>query len=129
MTEPTLPRRKQLIVASAYYFFVLGALAAFFPYLPLLLRQRQMSVTEVGLILALLPLSRIVGPPIWGWIADTWRVRVYIMRMATLGTAVAVAFLGAILGLLDNRLGDGRHRGVSITPGAHGMAHRQNFAR
>lgn len=56
---------------SAFWFFYLAGLGVFFPYLSLYLRESAgLSGSEVGLVLAVLPLMGLLSQPFWGFVAD-----------------------------------------------------------
>lgn len=79
---------------SAFYFFTFGGLGALMPFLPLLLDARGLAPTEVGWIMLLSPVSTLVAPPLWGWLADTFQLRIALLRATGLGCAAgAGAFL------------------------------------
>lgn len=74
---------------SAYYFFTFGGMGALLPFLPLLLAGRGLSATEVAWVMLLGPAANLVAPPLWGWLADTFSVRLGLMRAAGVGCAAA----------------------------------------
>lgn len=81
---------------SAFYFFTFGGIGAVMPFLPILFKARGLSPTEVGWIMLLAPLSGLLVPPLFGWVADAWRARLALLRTAGVGCALgALAFLPA----------------------------------
>lgn len=58
------------IVLGATYFFYFGLLGIFAPYVGLFLDNRGFSSVQIGNLLALVALVRILGPNIWASIAD-----------------------------------------------------------
>lgn len=58
--------------AAGYYFFIFAALGALYPFLPLLLRSRDLTATQVGLVMVVFSLAKIFSPPLWGRLADQW---------------------------------------------------------
>lgn len=77
---------------SALYALSFGALGAIYPYLALELRSAGASALVLVLALSAAPVSRLVGGPLWGALADRFRVE---GRLLVLGAALAL--LGAIL--------------------------------
>lgn len=67
-----------------YYFFV----GAFVPYWGLYLTAESFSPADIGILMSLFQLSRIIAPNLWGWLADHTRQRVRWIRMT--------AFLGLL---------------------------------
>lgn len=67
-----------------YYFFV----GAFVPYWGLYLTAESFSPADIGILMSLFQLSRIVAPNLWGWLADHTRQRVRWIRVT--------AFLGLL---------------------------------
>jgi PPP family 3-phenylpropionic acid transporter len=65
-----------------YYFFV----GAFVPYWGLYLQSEKFSATDIGILMSLFQISRIIAPNFWGWLADHTAKRVVWIRLT--------AFLG-----------------------------------
>jgi PPP family 3-phenylpropionic acid transporter len=76
----------------AYYAFM-GTLTT---YAPLYFAAHGMSAAEVGVLMSLVQVMRIVGPTLWGWVADHSSRRVLVLRMTALGALAA--FSGIALG-------------------------------
>ncbi|MCK5726357.1 MAG: MFS transporter [Thiotrichaceae bacterium] len=55
---------------SSYYFFYFAALGAFVPYWSVYLEQLDYSASEIGELMAIFMLGKLVAPIIWGWIVD-----------------------------------------------------------
>lgn len=72
-----------LLPLRAFYFFSFGALGALFPFLPLLLEDRGLSASQISWIMALLPVSGLFVPPLWGSLADALQARVPLLRLAS----------------------------------------------
>lgn len=81
---------------STFYFFYFAALGALLPYLGVYLRDIGMSPREIGDLMAILMLSRIIAPYLWAWIADHKGKRMRIVRIASL--LAAIGFGGIFLG-------------------------------
>jgi MFS transporter, PPP family, 3-phenylpropionic acid transporter len=67
-----------------YYFFV----GAFVPYWGLYLQSEQFSAADIGILMSLFQISRIVAPNLWGWLADHTKQRVVWIKLT--------AFLGLL---------------------------------
>ena len=55
---------------SGFYFFYFATIGALIPYWGSYLKSINFSASEIGQLIALMLLSRIVAPNIWRWIAD-----------------------------------------------------------
>ncbi len=81
---------------SAFYFFYFAYLGAFAPFFALYLTSVGMSAVEIGVLMALPQLTRILAPHLWGWLADHTGRRIGVVRVS--GAAGMVAFLGVFAG-------------------------------
>jgi PPP family 3-phenylpropionic acid transporter len=73
---------------AGVYFFYFAYLGAFAPYFSLYLSASGVAVAEIGVIMALPQLVRIVAPHLWGWLADRGGRR---LRVARIGTVIGTA--------------------------------------
>lgn len=81
---------------SAFYFFYFAYLGAFAPFFALYLTSVGMNAVEIGVLMALPQLTRIVAPHLWGWLADHSGRRIAIVQAS--GAAGTLAFLGVFAG-------------------------------
>lgn len=81
---------------SAFYFFYFAYLGAFAPFFALYLTSVGMTAVEIGVLMALPQLTRILAPHLWGWLADHSGRRIGVVRVS--GAAGMVAFLGVFAG-------------------------------
>ena len=81
---------------AGFYFFYFAYIGAFAPFFSLYLEAAGMSAVEIGLLMALPQLTRIVAPHLWGWLADRGPSRLHIVRLT--GIAGLVCFLGVFAG-------------------------------
>jgi PPP family 3-phenylpropionic acid transporter len=81
---------------SAFYFFYFAYLGAFAPFFALYLTSVGMNAVEIGVLMALPQLTRILAPHLWGWLADHTGRRIGVVRIS--GAAGMVAFLGVFAG-------------------------------
>lgn len=81
---------------SGFYFFYFATLGALVPYWGLYLKSIGFTPVDIGVLMALLMLSRIVAPVIWAWIADHHAQRMRVVRIAALITVLA--FSGVFFG-------------------------------
>jgi PPP family 3-phenylpropionic acid transporter len=76
---------------SAFYFFYFAVLGALVPYWSVYLRSIGFDARQIGELMALLMLSRIVAPFVWGWIADHKGQRMTVVRLAALLATITYA--------------------------------------
>ncbi len=81
---------------SGFYFFYFASLGVFVPYWGLYLEWNHFSADEIGELTAIVLLTRVIAPYIWGWIADHKGKRMQIVRSASF--IAAIAFSGVLLG-------------------------------
>lgn len=81
---------------SSFYFFYFAYLGAFAPFFALYLNSVGMNAVEIGVLMALPQITRIVAPHLWGWLADRGGRRIGIVRAS--GAAGTVAFFGVFAG-------------------------------
>jgi len=76
---------------SGFYFFYFATLGALVPYWGLYLKSIGFTPLDIGMLMALLMISRIVAPVLWAWIADHRAQRMRVVRLAALLTLVTFA--------------------------------------
>lgn len=81
----SISARPALVLAYFTYFGVLGI---FVPYFALFLDGRGLNSAEIGLLLAIVTASRIVGPSVWAVIAERSGKPQYVMRVGALLAAI-----------------------------------------
>ena len=75
---------------------MLGGLGIWFPYYSLYLRENAgLSGTQVGWVLAMIPLAGIAAQPFWGQLADRTGSRTRVL--AAIGCAAVVGYMGVYL--------------------------------
>jgi PPP family 3-phenylpropionic acid transporter len=88
LPEGNLPR------LALVWFFCLGGLGLFFPFYSLYLHENAgLTGTQVGRVLAILPLIGIFAQPLWGQIADRTGSRSRVLAVLALGAALGYATL------------------------------------
>ncbi|MBI4756102.1 MAG: MFS transporter [Betaproteobacteria bacterium] len=80
---------------SAYYFFYFAFIGAFSPYFGLYLQALRFSAWDIGLVMSLMQVMRVVAPNLWGWLSDRTGARMPIVRLAAV--AAFAGFLGLFL--------------------------------
>ena len=84
-------------VGFAFFFFAYyGYVGVFSPYASLYFADRGMTAAQIGVLMSLMQVMRIVGPNLWGWVADHTQKRVAVLRITAL--AAVIAFTGMFFG-------------------------------
>ncbi|MHB8454867.1 MAG: MFS transporter [Acidiferrobacterales bacterium] len=74
---------------SGFYFFYFATLGVLMPYWGLYLRSEGFGARDIGSLMALFMVSRMIAPVAWGWLADHRDRRMAAVRLAALLTLVA----------------------------------------
>lgn len=82
---PALPRRE----LAGFYFFYFAYIGAFAPFFSVYLDAAGLSPVEIGVVMALPQVTRIVAPHLWGWLADASGRRVRLVRITALAGLVS----------------------------------------
>jgi PPP family 3-phenylpropionic acid transporter len=80
---------------SAFYFAYFAQVGAAAPYFSLYLASLGLAAAQIGVLLSLGQLTRVVGPSFWGWVADRTeqRARIISITLAFGGTCFAGFFV------------------------------------
>lgn len=81
---------------AQFYFWYFGFLGAFAPFWSLYLKAEGLSAAQIAILLATIPVTRVVGPTFWGWVADTRGARMPVVRFTTVATLIV--YLGVFAG-------------------------------
>lgn len=73
---------------SGFYLFYFASLGALVPFWGLYLQGRGFAPVEIGELMAVIMVTKLIAPNIWGWIADHSGLRMPIVRLASLLSAV-----------------------------------------
>lgn len=77
---------------SSFYLFYFASLGALVPYWGLYLKGEGFSALAIGELMALIMLTKVISPNVWGWIADHTGRRMAIVRLGAL--CAAISFIG-----------------------------------
>jgi MFS transporter, PPP family, 3-phenylpropionic acid transporter len=77
---------------AGFYFFYFAYLGAFAPFFTLYLDSVGMTAVQIGILMSMPQLTRIVAPHLWGWLADRGGSRLRVAQLA--GVAGTVAWIG-----------------------------------
>lgn len=74
---------------SAFLFAHYAHPGTFATYVSLFFAAKGMSAPQIGVLLSLMQVTRIIGPNLWGWVADRSGRRVAVLRATALGALLA----------------------------------------
>ncbi|HEX5360333.1 MAG TPA: MFS transporter [Fluviicoccus sp.] len=73
---------------SLFYFFYFAVLGGFMPYWSLYLDDLRFSAAQIGQLMAVGMLTRIIAPNFWGWLADSTGRRIELVRFGAVMVSV-----------------------------------------
>lgn len=78
---------------SGFYFFYFAVVGTAVPFLGLYLQSHQFSASEIGEIAAIMMVTRVIAPNIWGWLSDVSGQRLRVIRLGALLACVCFSGL------------------------------------
>lgn len=78
---------------SSFYLFYFATLGVLVPYWALYLKHLNFNAAEIGELMAILMLTKVVSPNVWGWIADHTGKRMQIVRIGSFLALVTFALV------------------------------------
>ncbi len=94
MTPTSTP--PQSLNFALFFFAYYGYVGVFSPYASLYFADKGIGAAQIGVLMSLMQVMRIVGPNLWGWVADHTSQRVQVLRLTSI--AAALAFCGIFWG-------------------------------
>jgi PPP family 3-phenylpropionic acid transporter len=88
-----LENRKLRLVFAAFYFAQYAALGIYIPYFPLYLKSLLLTGPQIGLVLALSPVTRFLFPAFWGLWADRVGHRRLLVVLSLVSSSAAFCLL------------------------------------
>ena len=90
------PRVRDASAVQGVYLTIGLAIAAFFPFLALYLRDAHgLDESQIGVVLAFMAAARMVANPLWGHLSDTRIGRLTALQVGLAGSAAAAFMLNA----------------------------------
>ncbi len=77
---------------AGFYFFYYAFVGMFSPYWSLYLKSIHFDAVEIGILMSIQPVMRMVATNVWGWLADHTGKRLLVVQMAA--TLSALFYLG-----------------------------------
>ena len=78
---------------SGFYFFYFAAVGCFLPYWALYLQSLGFNHSQIGLLMAILPATKVISPTLWGWLADHTGRNIALIRVSSCLTAASFALV------------------------------------
>lgn len=78
---------------SQFLFAYYSHAGAFATYVSLFFAARGMTAPQIGVLISLIQVLRIIGPNLWGWLADVTGKRVAVLRATVVGAMLATCGL------------------------------------
>jgi len=76
---------------SGFYLIYFASLGALMPYWGIYLQSQDFSPRQIGELMAVIMLTKVIAPNLWGWLADRSGQRMRIVRLASLLSWLAFA--------------------------------------
>ena len=76
---------------AAWYFFYFAFVGAFAPYFTLYLQDIGLSAWDIGVLMSVPQVMRLLAPNLWGWLADHTGRRALIVQLAALFSTLGFA--------------------------------------
>ncbi len=74
---------------AGFYFFYFAFVGMFSPYWSLYLKSLKFDVVEIGVLMSIQPVMRMIAPAMWGWLADYLDNRRLVIQFAALCSVLA----------------------------------------
>ena len=88
---------------AGFYFFYFAFVGMFSPYWSLYLKSLEFNAVQIGVLMSVQPVLRMLSPTFWGWLADRVDNRRLVIQIAAMGSVVCylgVFFTTEYYGLL-----------------------------
>ncbi len=73
---------------AGFYFFYFAYVGMFSPYWSLYLQSIHFDAVQIGILMSVQPVMRMLAPALWGWLADHSGQRQLVVQLAALGSAL-----------------------------------------
>ena len=73
---------------AGFYFFYFAFVGMFSPYWSLYLKSIEFNAVQIGVLMSVQPVMRMLSPAMWGWLADRLGNRLIVVQIAAFGSAL-----------------------------------------
>lgn len=84
---------KQSFSFGFFFFCYYSFVGVFPPYVTLFFAHRGIGAVEIGVLMSLMQAMRIIGPNLWGWLADVSQKRSRVLQFTAISAFTAFLFL------------------------------------
>ncbi|KAK3596408.1 hypothetical protein CHS0354_019009 [Potamilus streckersoni] len=81
---------------KCFFFFFLGAIGAMFPFFSVFYKQLGFSPNEIGIVSGVRPMVRFFSGPLWGFLADRFRISRVVLIGSTFAWLVCYTSVGFV---------------------------------
>ena len=74
---------------AGFYFFYFAFVGMFSPYWSLYLKSLGFDAVEIGILMSVQPIMRMLAPALWGWLADHTGRRLLVVQVAAASSALS----------------------------------------
>ncbi|MDR3644717.1 MAG: MFS transporter [Clostridia bacterium] len=93
-----MPVKRELYIFTLYYAIVYISFSIYGSYISVYYLSRGLSIFQIGLLLAIGPISSVIIVPMWAAISDRVKYKVTILKTVVLGSACAVLLYPLVSG-------------------------------
>ena len=73
---------------AGFYFFYFAFVGMFSPYWSLYLQSIHFDAVQIGVLMSVQPVMRMLAPALWGWLADKTGKRLLVVQLAAFSSVV-----------------------------------------
>jgi MFS transporter, PPP family, 3-phenylpropionic acid transporter len=74
---------------AGFYFFYFAFVGMFSPYWSLYLKSLGLDAVQIGILMSVQPIMRMLAPALWGWLADHTGRRLLVVQLAAASSALS----------------------------------------
>ncbi|HEU0187445.1 MAG TPA: MFS transporter [Gallionellaceae bacterium] len=74
---------------AGFYFFYFAFVGMFSPYWSLYLKSLGFDAVQIGILMSVQPVMRMLAPALWGWLADHTGKRLLVVQLAAASSALS----------------------------------------
>jgi MFS transporter, PPP family, 3-phenylpropionic acid transporter len=95
--NPSVAATQRLpLIPRLFYFAWFTAIGAYSPFITLYYRERGLDLSQIGYLLALPGFAQLLAGPLWGLLADSFRLHRFLLPVAIVGAVIPAALIGGI---------------------------------
>lgn len=87
-STPVNPQTSYRWRIAGFYFFYFAFVGTYAPYWALYLKSISLTVVEIGVLMSVQPVMRMLAPALWGWLAEHTGNRLRVIQAAAMASLV-----------------------------------------